>query len=29
MDGFKAARVRDEDALGDTAADFFDWDIGW
>jgi uncharacterized membrane protein YjgN (DUF898 family) len=26
---FKAAADYEENAVGDTAADFFDWDIGW
>ena len=29
MNSFQAASVGNEDALGDTAADLFDWDIGW
>lgn len=29
MDAFEAAIIKDEGAVGDTAADFFDWDIGW
>jgi uncharacterized membrane protein YjgN (DUF898 family) len=29
MDAFEAARGYDAGAAGDTAADFFDWDIGW
>jgi len=29
MDVFEAAIIKDEGAVGDTAADFFDWDIGW
>ena len=29
MGAFEAAVVPEEGAVGDTAADFFDWDIGW
>ena len=29
MDFFEAAEDYKEGAVGDTAADFFDWDIGW
>jgi len=29
MDAFEADTVYEEGAVGDTAADFFDWDIGW
>ena len=29
MDAFEAAAVPEEGAVGDSAADFFDWDIGW
>ena len=29
MDSFQAASVANEDATGETAADLFDWDIGW
>lgn len=29
LDAFRAGAAQEEDALGDTAADFFDWDIGW
>ena len=29
MDVFEAARDYSDGATGDTAADFFDWDIGW
>jgi uncharacterized membrane protein YjgN (DUF898 family) len=29
MGTFQAAAETDEGAVGDTAADFFDWDIGW
>jgi uncharacterized membrane protein YjgN (DUF898 family) len=29
MDSFEAAEDYREGAAGDTAADFFDWDIGW
>ena len=29
MDAFEAESVYEEGAVGDTAADFFDWDIGW
>jgi len=29
MDVFEAAQDHEEGAAGDTAADFFDWDIGW
>ena len=29
IDDIRAVSISDEDALGDTAADFFDWEIGW
>jgi uncharacterized membrane protein YjgN (DUF898 family) len=29
MDAFEAAKSYEAGAAGDTAADFFDWDIGW
>ncbi|MCJ7501197.1 DUF898 family protein, partial [bacterium] len=29
MDAFEAAKGYEAGAAGDTAADFFDWDIGW
>ena len=29
MDAFEADIIYKEGAVGDTAADFFDWDIGW
>jgi uncharacterized membrane protein YjgN (DUF898 family) len=29
MDSFEPAEYYKEGAVGDTAADFFDWDIGW
>jgi uncharacterized membrane protein YjgN (DUF898 family) len=29
MDAFEADITYKEGAVGDTAADFFDWDIGW
>lgn len=29
MDAFEADTVYEESAVGDTAADFFDWDFGW
>jgi uncharacterized membrane protein YjgN (DUF898 family) len=29
MGAFQAAEDTKEGAVGDTAADFFDWDIGW
>jgi uncharacterized membrane protein YjgN (DUF898 family) len=29
MDDIQAASAAEEGALGDTAADFFDWEIGW
>lgn len=29
MDAFEADAAQEEGSVGDTAADFFDWDIGW
>ncbi len=29
MESIRAISMSEEDVLGDTAADFFDWDIGW
>ena len=29
LDDISASQLKDDNALGDAAADFFDWDVGW